>query len=79
MIVCHCRAVSDRAVRESLRNGAVDVAGVMAETKAGTCCGGCLVAVAELVAEGTHASQSTVEARRHSRPLRLVRSPDRAA
>jgi bacterioferritin-associated ferredoxin len=79
MIVCHCRAVSDRTVRESLRNGASDVAGVMAETGAGTCCGGCLVAVEELVAEGASSSASTVEAGRHSRPLRLVRSPDRAA
>jgi bacterioferritin-associated ferredoxin len=81
MIVCHCRAVSDRTVRESLRNGAADVAGVMAETGAGTCCGGCLVAVEELVvAEGAGLSSSTVEVGRRSRPLRLVRrSPERAA
>jgi bacterioferritin-associated ferredoxin len=79
MIVCHCRAVSDRTLRESLQNGAVDVAGVMAETGAGTRCGGCLVAVEELVVEATGRSSSTVEVGGRSRPLRMVRSPDRAA
>jgi bacterioferritin-associated ferredoxin len=79
MIVCHCRAVSDRTVRESLRNGAADVAAVMAETGAGTCCGGCLVAVEELVAEGVDGSSSSVEVGRRARPLRLVQSPERAA
>jgi bacterioferritin-associated ferredoxin len=79
MIVCHCRAVSDRTVRESLQNGAADVASVMAATGAGTCCGGCLVAVEELVAEGAGLASSTVEVGRRSRPLRLVRSPERAA
>lgn len=76
MIVCHCRAVSDRTVRQSVQNGAVDVEGVMAETGAGTCCGGCLVAVEELVAE---ASGSAVEVGRRARPLRLVGSSERAA
>jgi bacterioferritin-associated ferredoxin len=79
MIVCHCRAVSDRTLREALRNGAVDVTGVMAETGAGTCCGGCLVAVEELVVEATGLSSSTAEVGGRSRPLRLVRSPERAA
>lgn len=77
MIVCHCRAVSDRVLRESIRNGAVDVAGVMADTGAGTCCGGCLVAVEEIVAEGLGAS--SIELSRRPRPLRLVASRERAA
>lgn len=77
MIVCHCRAVSDRRLRESVQNGAVDVAGVMAETGAGTCCGGCLVAVQEIVAEGLGAS--TLELAPRPRPLRLVASRGRAA
>jgi len=75
MIVCHCRAVSDRALRESIKNGAADVTSVMAATGAGTCCGGCLVAVEELVAEG----QGESEPARRARPLRLVSSPYRAA
>jgi bacterioferritin-associated ferredoxin len=79
MIVCHCRAVSDRTLRESLQNGAIDVAEVMAKTGAGTCCGGCLVAVEELVHEAAGLSSSTVEVGGRSRPLRLVRSPERAA
>jgi bacterioferritin-associated ferredoxin len=77
MIVCHCRAVSDRALRESIQSGAADVPSVMAATGAGTCCGGCLVAVEELVAEGGHASGVQLAGR--SRPLRLVSSSDRAA
>jgi bacterioferritin-associated ferredoxin len=77
MIVCHCRAVSDRVLRESIQNGAADVSAVMAETGAGTCCGGCLVAVQELVAEGQQ--KSTIELSTRPRPLRLVSSPGRAA
>jgi NAD(P)H-nitrite reductase large subunit len=73
MIVCHCRAVSDRAVRAAIQDGAADVASVMAETRAGTCCGGCLPTVQEIVAE----AHGTLE--RRPRPLRLVASPDRAA
>jgi bacterioferritin-associated ferredoxin len=77
MIVCHCRAVSDRALRESIENGAADVASVMAATGAGTCCGGCLVVVEDLVSEGQGAS--SIEVARRPRPLRLVTSPHRAA
>jgi bacterioferritin-associated ferredoxin len=79
MIVCHCRAVTDRTLRESLQNGAGDVASVMAATGAGTCCGGCLVAVEELVAQGTGVAESGVEIGRRARPLRVIRSSERAA
>jgi bacterioferritin-associated ferredoxin len=79
MIVCHCRAVTDRTVRESLQNGAGDVESVMAQTGAGTCCGGCLDTVEELVSQGTEGAGSGVEVGRRARPLRLVRSSERAA
>jgi bacterioferritin-associated ferredoxin len=77
MIVCHCRAVSDRILREAVRRGHGSVEAVVEQTGAGTCCGGCLPNVqdivgAELSGAGSGAAQSG------SRPLRLV-SNTRAA
>jgi len=53
MIVCHCRGVSDRAIRKAVREGAVDSADVARACGAGAHCGGCLDAVHEIVAVET--------------------------
>ena len=66
MIVCHCRVVSDRVVRESIQNGAADVATVMADTGAGTCCGGCLVTVEELVADADGGDAAEIQPRQQN-------------
>lgn len=51
MIVCVCRAVSDRDIRAARARGAVTLAAVAAATGAGTGCGCCREAVARLLAE----------------------------
>jgi bacterioferritin-associated ferredoxin len=49
MIVCHCNGVSDRAIRRSIRAGAVTPDLVAGACGAGACCGGCRDAVAEIL------------------------------
>ncbi len=41
MIVCHCRAVSDRAIRRAIREGATSSGEVRRACAAGGSCGGC--------------------------------------
>ena len=41
MVVCHCRAVSDRAIAATLASGASSVEQVGDHCGAGTRCGGC--------------------------------------
>jgi bacterioferritin-associated ferredoxin len=70
MIVCHCRAVSDRVLREAIQRGHSSVEAVVEYTGAGSCCGGCLASVhevvdAELTASGNGAKPGL-------RPLRLI-------
>ena len=42
MLVCHCKCVSDREVREAVREGARTRRDVVRSCRAGTDCGGCL-------------------------------------
>jgi bacterioferritin-associated ferredoxin len=51
MIVCHCRTVSDRAVRREVVRGADDLESVVARCGAGGRCGGCRPALAALLSE----------------------------
>ncbi len=51
MIVCLCRAVSDRAIRAARDAGAGSIAAVGAATGAGTCCGCCRGTIAAILAE----------------------------
>ena len=85
MIVCHCRAVSDRAIRASIRDGASTIDVVSAETGANTCCGGCEPTVARILEEelGTPVQTSTTTPDSSLRatpfrPLRVVRNPEAA-
>jgi bacterioferritin-associated ferredoxin len=41
MLICHCHAVTDRAIREAARAGATTAAAVGAACGASTACGGC--------------------------------------
>jgi bacterioferritin-associated ferredoxin len=57
MLVCHCNGVTDRAIRSAVRDGAFSAEEVGQACGAGTCCGGCSDAVAELIhVEGAHRS-----------------------
>ncbi|HSC88636.1 MAG TPA: (2Fe-2S)-binding protein [Polyangiaceae bacterium] len=49
MLICHCRAVHDRKIREQVLGGAQTVGQVGRATGAGTCCGGCVPAIREIV------------------------------
>ena len=49
MLICHCHAVSDGTIRESIRDGARSTDEVGAMCKAGTCCGGCRPAIEGLL------------------------------
>ena len=49
MIVCHCKAVSDREIRRAARMGANSTSEVERYCGAGTDCGGCRPAVATVL------------------------------
>ncbi len=54
MVVCSCKAVSDRAVRAAVADGARSVEEVSAACAAASDCGGCWSSLEELIDE--HAS-----------------------
>lgn len=60
MLVCHCRAVSDREIRRAIRAGALTLRDVGRACGAASGCGGCAETVLEiLVAElGAHEPRS---------------------
>ena len=49
MIVCQCRGISDRDVRDAVRRGAVDLADLAAECGAGADCRGCHATLEDLL------------------------------
>jgi bacterioferritin-associated ferredoxin len=49
MIVCHCQAVTDRAIRNAVREGARCRRSVARACSAGRSCGGCALAIDEIV------------------------------
>jgi bacterioferritin-associated ferredoxin len=51
MIVCHCKAVSDRTIRTVVREGADTRRQVALACGAGRTCGGCRPAIDELISE----------------------------
>jgi bacterioferritin-associated ferredoxin len=63
MIVCHCNGVSDRAIRRTVRAGAVTTDLVARECGAGASCGGCRDAVEEILLGELETSTSSAPAR----------------
>ena len=51
MIVCHCHRVSDRTIRAAIHAGADTEEAVAEQCGAGSCCGGCVPTVSELLDE----------------------------
>jgi len=51
MIVCHCRAVSDRVIRAEIEQGAAVEDEIIERCGAGSHCGGCLPALQRLLAQ----------------------------
>lgn len=51
MLICHCRAVNDQAIRATIAAGARAPEDVAVSCGAGSRCGGCIPAVLEVLAE----------------------------
>lgn len=49
MIVCHCKAVTDRTIRKAVRNGARTRNDVVSACAANMGCGGCAPAIDEII------------------------------
>ncbi|MDJ0848115.1 MAG: (2Fe-2S)-binding protein [Myxococcota bacterium] len=56
MIVCHCKAVCDRSIREAVRSGASSVRQVARACEAGRRCGGCQPVIREIIASESQAT-----------------------
>lgn len=65
MIVCHCKGVTDRAIREAVRDGAQTRGAVAKACAANLCCGGCAPAIDEIIAAET-ASNSLLRFSRYT-------------
>ena len=84
MIVCHCRAVTDRTIRACIREGASTLDVVSAETGASTCCGGCEPTVNRILTEELGVETTPLTSADSSlrptpfRPLRVVRNTEAA-
>lgn len=57
MIVCHCMRVTDRLIRNVVREGARSCEEIAEVCGAGACCGGCRPAVDEIVREEASGSE----------------------
>ncbi|MGH9269481.1 MAG: (2Fe-2S)-binding protein [Acidimicrobiales bacterium] len=68
MYICHCLAVTDRSIRAAIEAGAGDVDEIGEGCGAGTGCGGCHLALRQLLAEYGLASfeQAGLGQRRHA-------------
>jgi bacterioferritin-associated ferredoxin len=51
VVICHCRVVTDEAIRAVIEAGAKDLAEVARRCQAGSGCGGCCPALRQLLAE----------------------------
>lgn len=51
MIVCHCKVVSDSAIRDAVAEGARSVSAACRATGAGSGCGSCVFSVKAVVCE----------------------------
>jgi bacterioferritin-associated ferredoxin len=58
VIVCHCKGVSDRAIRAAIRGGARSCQQVGRTCEAGHYCGGCQPLIRELIARESHARRT---------------------
>jgi bacterioferritin-associated ferredoxin len=49
LIVCHCRGINDRTIREAVRSGARSCRQVARACEAGGRCGGCRPVIHEII------------------------------
>ncbi len=55
-MICHCKAVRDRAIVKAVQRGATSMRAVQESCGANTMCGGCEPAVAEIIEQVTAAA-----------------------
>lgn len=56
MIVCHCRALNDRAIRSVIEQGVLDLDRLAETCGAGARCGGCQPLLVELLQQARRAT-----------------------
>lgn len=67
MMVCHCRAVSDRTVLDVVADGATDIEDIIVRCGAGGGrCQGCWPELRRLLASGQHASPGCATMAHHA-------------
>lgn len=66
MVVCHCRALTDRAIRAAIEAGARDVCELGRCCGAGSRCRGCWPVLRQLLAESGCAEEGVEPRRDHS-------------
>jgi len=59
MIVCVCKAVSDRQIRSAVKGGASSLRDLTRELGVGTCCGKCLPEAKAALSASLDACEST--------------------
>ena len=72
MIVCCCKAVNDRTIRQAVAEGHDSFDALQFELGVGTCCGRCVASVCEVLCEARAEVDATEAPRSRSRTIRLV-------
>ena len=60
MIICVCKAVSERHIRAAVRDGATNLRDLSRELGVGTCCGKCVPEARAVLSESRHACETSV-------------------
>ena len=68
MIVCICKAVSDRQIRAAVKGGATRLADIRRQTGLGSCCGKCLPEARRSLADSLSSHQEGQGARQEACP-----------
>jgi bacterioferritin-associated ferredoxin len=58
VIVCHCKGVSDRAIRAAIHRGAKSCQQVGSACEAGRCCGSCEPLIRQLIERESNARRA---------------------
>jgi bacterioferritin-associated ferredoxin len=61
MIICICKAVSDRHIRSAVRGGAASLRDLRRELGVGSCCGKCVPEARATLSESLNALESRAE------------------
>ena len=74
MIVCVCKAVNERAIRQAVAAGIDTFDGIQVELGVGTCCGKCVSMACEVLSDARLEAHGQRTQPAHS-PLRFVPRP----